>query len=304
MMDFQNAGPVGNMVRMLTQLRDPNRRCLAVVLTLVLTLAPADNPFADSPADELVDISYIHAVVFGTGTYSIRNRRMTMIKIPIGGTLRTPTPERAGWRWTVPTVLGYDDLSAVDSDIIDLFLPEHLLTVSAMPGVEYAYPVNRHWYLKPFVELGGGRDFSAKETFFLTQLGVRSLSVFELPGPWSLRLGAALRWAGEYQRNSKDHHGFGIVNLAVDVRRRLPLEVFRQQLDVGSYYIYERYLPRWTFGEAPDWRGLSLETREFGLSMGIAEGKKLFGFTVARVRVGYKSGGNLTGWTVGTEFPF
>ena len=46
------------------------------------------------------------------------------------------------------------------------------------------------------------------------------------------------------------------------------------------------------------------ELHEFGLSLGVPHGKKIFGINVRRVRVGYKKGGEFQGWTFGTEFPF
>ena len=113
-----------------------------------------------------------------------------------------------------------------------------------------------------------------------------------------------MRWAGEYQFDSRDELGFGIVNLGVDARRRLSWQVAGQRLDVGSYYLHERYLPRWTFGKAQDWVGRSRELHEFGLSAGVPEGWKVFGITFKRFRVGYKKGGEFRGWTFGTEFPF
>jgi len=257
-----------------------------------------------SDPDDLLNVSYIHAAILGTGTYSLNERRMTMLKLPFSWKQRPATPESVGWRWLAPTVLGYDDLSAVDSDIIESLLPDQLMTLSVMPGVEFIYPVNERWYLKPFVGIGGGRDFNLGETFFLTEFGVRSLSPFEFGQNWQLLVGAAVRWAGEYQYHSKDTNAFGIIDLGLDVRRNLPWKLFDQRLNLGTYYIYQRYLPEWRAGEADDWSNRALEVHEFGISLGVPSGRKFLGINVRRLRVGYTKGGQFQGWTFGTEFPF
>ena len=272
------------------------------LLALLLLAAPAQGREGD--LDDLLDVSYIHAAIFGTGTYALNNRRVTMLKIPFAWTQRPATPESVGWRWLAPVVLGSDDLSQLDSDIIEALLPDQLVTLSAMPGVEFIYPVNDSWYLKPFLEIGGGRDFSAEENFALTQLGVRSLSRWDLNERWAFRLGAALRWAGEYQFHSEDRTAFGIVDIGSDIRRSVPWRIFDQPANVGAYYLYQRFLPRWTFGEADDWEGRAIELHEFGLSLGVERGRRMLGIPVKRVRVGCKKGGQLQGWTIGTEFPF
>lgn len=274
-------------------------------LLLVLAACGATTSRAqEGDLEDLVDVSYIHAVVFPTGTYSVRNRRVTMLKVPFSWKERPATAERAGRRWLATTVLGYDDLSGVDSDFIARLLPDQLLTLSVMPGVELIYPAGRRWQVKPFVEVGGGHDFSYDESYALTQLGVRGLATYDLSDIWAVRLGLALRWAGEYVFDAKEGQGFGIVDVGLDVRRGLPWRLFDQRLDAGAYYIWERYLPEMTFGEAPDWRGRAVEVHEFGLSLGVPHGRRIFGIPVKRVRVGYKKGGKLQGWTFGTEFPF
>ncbi len=282
----------------------PVRIVLRSVLCLLLAGAGLSAQAAQRDPDDLINVSYIHAAVLGTGSYTLNDRRVTMLKLPLSWKQRAETPESLGWRWLAPVVFGYDDLSQVDSGIIDALMPDQLITLSVMPGLEMIFPVRRNWYLKPFVELGGGRDFRAEETFALAHLGLRSLSHFRLSERWRLQLGAGLRWAGEYQVHSEDTNAFGIAEVGLDVRRDLPWRLFDQRLDVGTYYVYQRYLPVMMMGDAVDWKNRAMELHEFGLSLGLEEGRKILGISVRRVRVGFKKGGKFQGWTVGTEFPF
>jgi hypothetical protein len=237
---------------------------------LWLSVAAAEAAGEESP--DLLDISYIHAAVLGTGTYQVKNRRLTMFRLPLSWKQRSATEDSPGWRWLFPVVLGYDDLGSIDSDIIESLLPDKLVTLSVMPGVEYVHPVTANFQVKPFAEIGGGRDFGADETFALLQFGVRSLWTSGLGRDWTILWGNALRWAGEHQFDSGDGEKFGIFDTGLDLRRRLPWRLFDQQLDLGAYYIYERFLPNWTLGETEDWQGRARELHEFGLSLGVPEG--------------------------------
>lgn len=255
--------------------------------------------------DELdVDVSYIYAAVLGSGTYKINGRRITMFRLPFGSSGPKPFGEVPDWQWLLPVVIGYDDLSNVDSDLIEALLPDRLVTLSALPGVEYRYPVSPRWVLKPFAQAGAGRDFTSNETIWMTRLGVRSLSLFDLDGAWRLQWGNAFSWAAEYQRNSGDRVRLSMLETGLDLRHDLPGALLGRPADVGVYYVYQKLIPQWRTSEAGDRRVETQDLNEIGISLGVRQPRRILGFDVQRVRVGYKAGGPFTGWTIGTEFPF
>ena len=86
-------------------------------LLILASSKGAAQPVALS--DEDLEVSYIYAAVLGTGTYQIKGRRLTMFRLPFSWAQHQATEETPGWKWLFPTVLGYDDLSNVDSDWID-----------------------------------------------------------------------------------------------------------------------------------------------------------------------------------------
>ena len=255
-------------------------------------------------SDDDLEVSYIYAAVLGTGTYQIKGRRLTMFRLPFSWTHRQTTEETPGLKWLFPTVLGYDDLSNVDSDWIDALLPDQLVTLTVLPGVEYIYPVSANWHVKPFVQLGLGRDFSSDETIAMTQFGIRNLSLFQFFNDWELRWGITLRWAGEYQFNSNDRNNLGIFDTGLDIRRNTPFTLFDTPVDMGAYYIFQRYVPEWRLSDAPDNKQEAVRVHEIGASLGLKRPHKFLGIPFQRVRVGYKEGDNIRGWTFGTEFPF
>lgn len=254
--------------------------------------------------EEEVEVSYIYAAVLGTGTYKVNGRRVSMFRLPISWTQRAPAATSAGWRWHLPVAVGYDDLGSLGSDWIEALLPDQLVTLTVLPGFEYIKPLSPRWQIKPFLHMGGGRDFSAGETVLMTQFGVRSLALFRLREKWALRWGNTLSWAGEYQLHSEDHSGFGIFESGLDLRRDLPFELNGRSLDVGTYYVYQRFMPKWSTSRTPDQDQKAILLHEVGLSFGLKQPFKLLGIELQRVRFGIKRGDGVRGWTIGTEFPF
>jgi len=255
-------------------------------------------------SEDNLEVSYIYAAVLGTGTYRIKDRRITMIRVPFSRALQKPTEESAGWKLLLPVVAGYDDLSNVDSDWVDALLPDKLVTLTFLPGIEYQYPVTPEWMLKPFVQAGAGRDFKSNETIYMAHLGIRSLSLFDIGDKWVLRWGNTLRWAAEHQVDSGDRLNLSIFETGLDVRRDLPIKFLERSTDMGAYYVFQRLTPRWRSSEAPDYRADATSLHEFGLSVGLKRPRKIIGMDFQRLRVGYKTGGSFRGWTIGTEFPF
>jgi len=254
--------------------------------------------------DQDLEVSYIYAAILGTGTYQIRGRRLTMLRLPFSWSKNKTEDIPSRWRWLLPAVLGYDDLGSVDSDIIDALLPDNLVTLTFLPGVEYRYPVTPNWEVKPFIQAGVGRDFSIDETIYMTQLGVRSLNLYEPANKWELRWGNTLRWAAEYQVESEDWLRLTIFETGLDARYELPVNIFNRRSDIGMYYIYQRLVPKWTSTRTTDFRADSRSLNEIGISLGFKAPHKLLGIDVQRLRVGYKTGGSFEGWTLGTSFPF
>lgn len=255
-------------------------------------------------SDQDLEVSYIYAAILGTGTYQIKGRRLTMLRVPFSWSKNDTETVPAKLRWLLPVVLGYDDLGSVDSDIIDALLPDNLKTLTFLPGVEYRYPVSSNWDVKPFIQAGVGRDFSIDETIYMTQLGIRSLTLYEPANKWELRWGNTLRWAAEYQVESEDQLRLTIFETGLDARYELPFTVLNRRSDIGVYYIYQRLTPKWTSTRASDYRADARSLNEIGISLGFKTPHKLLGIDVQRFRIGYKTGGSFEGWTLGTSFPF
>jgi len=280
-----------------------------VVGALLLIVAAIDPPRlrAETPvaySEEDLKVSYIYSAVMGSGTYVVDGRRITMFRLPFTWTQRKATEDGHGWKWLLPVVVGYDDLGNVDSDWIEALRPEQLVVMSFLPGIEYVRPVGDRWQIKPFLQTGAGRDFNTDETILMTQLGLRTLALYKPAEGWELRWGNGLRWAGERQINAGIDLGFGVFETGLDLRRNTPFPVFGSGADWGAYYVFQRFMPRWTAAKAPDLNQKATSLHEFGLSIGLKQPRKIMGIPLQRFRLGYKWGDQLSGWSIGTDFPF
>ena len=278
-------------------------KIVSLALAALATTAQAAQAQGSQFGDD-IDVSYLYAAVMGTGTYTIKGRRITMLRLPLSMTFREATETQSGYRVQLPIVFGYDDLTNVGSDIIESLLPDQLVTLTALPGIETIHPIAPNWQLKPFAQLGGGRDFTFGETFAMTHLGVRTRAQFEVTDEWDVLLGTAARFAAEYQFDSEDSTSFGVFEAGVEGRRELPFRVDGDAVDLGAYYVLQSFVPEWRIGRAPELSQNARDLHEFGLSFGFKRRDQILGLPFHRFRIGFKKGGSFQGWTIGLDFPF
>ncbi len=254
------------------------------------------------PEAEQVEVSYIYAAVMGTGTYKINGRRITMLNIPLSYTQREMTQERAGLEWCMPLVLGYDEVT--EQDWFGDLLEEDLVTLTALPGLQYQLPLDETWTLKPFGNLGAGHDFAGAETVWMGVLGLGALATWRYPQGWELRWGGAFQAAGEYQHKSHHRTSFGLLASGVDLRWTTPLVLSGRRVDTGIYYIFQHFIPEWDIDQLRPRESEVGVLHEFGVSIGLKKPFTVLGVDFARIRVGYSRGSGVRGWTFGTDFPF
>ena len=279
--------------------------CAAVVWILLIGCGIAVPVKAQPPAEfdlEDVDVSYIYAAVMGSGSYKIDGRRITMLRLPFSWTQRPMTEEQKGIKWYLPVIVGNDSVEG--SDWFDELFPDNLVTLTIMPGFEYQLPISPRWTLKPFAYAGVTHDFVTDEVVLLGVAGLSSLTRFDLDEDWELRWGNKLRFAAEHQVKSDFRTNFGIFETGFDLRRGTGWMVYGREVDVSSYYRFQHYIPEWDATSAPDRQSELENVHELGFSVGLKKPRKLFGITFNRVRLGYKKGGDIRGFTIGGEFPF
>jgi hypothetical protein len=277
----------------------------ALVAGMALLLAPEIFAQASAPNVNIEDlnVSYIYAAVMGSGSYKIEDRRISMLRIPFAYMQRQVTEEKAGLKWNLPVVLGYDALNY--PELINQLFDDELMTLTLLPGLEYQRRLNEPWLLKPFANLGAGYDFTRNETVLMGMMGLRVLGTWVYEDHSEFRLGTSARFAAEYQIQSYNRSSFGLIESGVDYRRDMRFRIFKRAANAGIYYRVQWLLPDWNIDKNAD--GVNVDIgliHEFGGSIGFKNPFKVLGFTISRVRTGFKFGDGVRGWTIGTEFPF
>lgn len=276
---------------------------LIILFSLAWFLPQSVVAQTDDSLDDLADVSYIYSAVMGTGTYKIEDRRISMLRVPFAWTQRKLTEQQPGIKWTLPVVLGYDALNY--PDWLSRFLDDELVTLTAMPGFEVMQAYNDVWVFKPFGNLGLGYDFTRNETILMGVLGLRMLGTWNYDDASELRVGTSMRYAAEYQIQSDRGTGFSMFEGGIDYRRDAYLRLFERKTNGGVYYRAQLFLPSWRVGNQSDGTGTELVLiHEIGASVGLQKPFSILGIPISRVRMGYKFGQNVRGWTFGTEFPF
>lgn len=271
------------------------------VLGLILFPAAAGAQ-AGTPLEKL-RVSYIYSAVMGTGTYKIDNRRISMLRIPFAYTQHELTEEQSGLKWHAPVVVGYDALNY--PDWLSRFVDDELATLSILPGIEVMSRATDIWVVKPFANLGGGYDFVREETILMGVVGLRALGTWVYTDRSEFRVGTSARYAVEYQIRSSRQTAFTMFEAGVDYRRDIHLNVFAHDTNAGVYYRAQLFLPDWELVETVE----NIESRvglihEVGASVGLQKPRKILGIPISRVRMGFKFGDDVRGWSIGTEFPF
>ncbi|MFC4993859.1 hypothetical protein [Rubritalea tangerina] len=159
-------------------------RFLQYFLLYLLCSIPvlSQDAINDLPAEP----NYIYAAVLGTGVYRVEDATLTTVRLPFSYTLDTEEEDK--WRLLLPVVIGYASLDP--DDIIDRWIPTNLGTLSFIPGIEYRYPINDTFTLKPFAQVGGGYDFENNIWSGLVVGGTRALWKKPLNSHWQMQLGS------------------------------------------------------------------------------------------------------------------
>jgi hypothetical protein len=276
---------------------------LAVLLAATMFASPvmAQGLEAVEFDEDDFAVSYSYAAVMGTGTYKIHGRRITMLQIPVAITQREMSEEQFGMKWYLPVTIGYDQVN--DNSWLENIFEEELVTLTAMPGFEAQLPLDDVWTLKPFGKLGGTYDFTREEFIVLGVVGLRARGTWRFDDGSEFRWGGGLQLAGEYQFETYVSHGFSILETGVDYRRDTGFNLLERKVNAGVYYHFQHYAPIWDIAETPIRDSEIHDLHEFGVSVGLKRPRKIFGFSVERVRIGYKTGTGFEGWTFGTDFP-
>lgn len=266
--------------------------CLLAALVVVLFVAGSAPTRAQQAEPEEIDyVNYAFATQLGSGVYKVGDQTVQIYRIPISHPLRRAGERPWGLKLRFPVTLGFYDFKV--RDIIDDGLPEDVNTLTVAAGVEFDFPITRHWNLRPIGEFGVAKDFSGGQQSYVYSAGLKSRAVF----PWrkyDFILGNKLVWAGQSAPSVILADDFAKLDNGFEVRHPLPLRISGHVVDVGIFFenfIYFDTLQFLVPGEDP---AEITYQYEIGFTFGTKGPWKLWLIRVPRIGLSYRFGDELT----------
>lgn len=246
-------------------------------------------------------VNYIYAAVLGTGFYDLNGRQIAVVRMPFS-TGKYDLSEDTHWRVIYPVAVGYENIGE-DNDF-EKWIPSEILSVTAVPGVEFFYAPDETWLVKPFLQLGLGRDFTQDKTTSLLIAGSRILGDMYKSELWDITLGSSLQWAGEHMQHTDQYSSFAMFEAGMDFKRHLPVKVFNRRLNMSFFGVWQHFFLQRNNND-PLAKVVDVDNLlKLGFSLGLNKPKKVLGFKVDTVSVGLSFGKNSYALTFGTGFPF
>ncbi|SMF57874.1 hypothetical protein SAMN02745866_03726 [Alteromonadaceae bacterium Bs31] len=272
------------------------------LLALLCASLAAQAQNASVQLIEDIPVNYIYAAVLGTGFYDLNGKRITVVRMPFSSKRFEAKPEGSQWRILAPVAVGYENMGE-DNDW-EMWVPNEVLTLSVIPGAEYFYQPSEKVLVKPFLQLGLGRDYSRHESTNLGIAGVRVLADLYEGRLWQFQLGNSLQWAGEKIQHREQYSSFGLYELGLNFKRQLPVKVLNRQLNLGSYVLWQHFFNQKN-SSYPLVKPVNIDNLlQLGFTLGLSRPYSILGIGFETVSIGFSIGENGHAISLGTGFPF
>ena len=244
------------------------------------------NPYAAV----LEDVNYGFATYLGSGIYSAADQNVQVFQIPFSYQLFGIEEKKWGLNLTLPVTVGYYDFNL--DDIINEGFPEEISTFSFVPGLQFEFPVLKHWKLLPFFDLGIAKNLSNGDSSNLYSYGL--LSYFDHPfKKLTFTLGNRLLFARQKRRDNSHVSDFGAFETSLDFRfRQFPL--FKKHLgDISVYYANYQYFDSLDFIFPGNRVVKVIKQNEVGITFGVQIKKKTKYIDIPRIGLAIRKGDGL-----------
>jgi len=274
--------------------------CLLVLLGVIASGGTRPAFAGEDPGDLF---NYSFAVWLGSGFYKVNDadKKLAVLRVPARYSLR-PTQidasapvDRLGFRLLLPAVVAYQEETETDLDFG---------AFAFVPGLEIDIPVNKYWTLKPFGQLGAGKDTAGGTFQYIYGGGIKSLVsvswrkfVFGIGNSWVA--------AEDKDASSHDTKGFSLFNAGLDIRHPTNFTLFDRQLDIGGYFVVNYFKNNVDILGADGNTSKIKTLYEVGLTFGVKEPVDIWMVSFDRVGIDYRWGDEgLRGIGFNLGFPF
>ncbi len=220
------------------------------------------------------------------------------IRMPFGYTIIPPENRPWGLRLRLIVYAGIYDLGFNDPEAPDL----RFQSLAATPGVEFLVPVGRGWTLKPFTEIGYGRNFDDDLDFGVWSVGMRTLTEWQ-PSRIHWRIGTMVQYFSTFKSDFELSDDFFELQIGLDVGLPLGFQIKGSDAFLSPYAIRRQYID--ALIERSEGEAIKIEyDNEVGLAFGARPRIKLWFVTLPRIGIGYRWGPDVDGWRISFGFPF
>jgi hypothetical protein len=209
--------------------------CLVVFWGLASLCLCTEINAADANADLRGGINFAYASWVGTGYYRVGDRNALILR---GRLARPLLKSHAQREWELDLLLqgtiGFYDFLTADTDVA---------AATAVPGLMLTYPVRENWWLKPFGQIGVGKDFSDGDTVLIGAAGIKSLAAFSQANGAVWELGNSLMFADNSDSSdTPSDDGFSMFEIGLNRRSPIDYRVLGQPTDLNLFFIYTEFI--------------------------------------------------------------
>jgi hypothetical protein len=242
----------------------------------------------------------IHPFAFGFsgGDSAAPETRVYDVRIPASFKVFSADDDDWGLRLRLILYAGVYNFTVEEATDLDL----RFQSLAATPGVEFLLPVGGGWILKPFAEIGYGRDFDNALDFGVWSVGMRTIATWPVK-KFHLSFGTKIQYLSTFAGDFELADEFGEIRLGFDARHPLPFTLGGSRGDLSLFVIRRQYIDAFIGRENLDPLEISY-TNEIGFTFGTTPKIKLWIVKLPRIGIGYRWGPNSKGVRLNFGFPF
>jgi hypothetical protein len=250
--------------------------------------------------DEATDfINYAYATWIGTGAYVINKRRVYVIRLYVPIQLLQTDDERLSLHLLLPLSFGFHDFDFLPEN----FSPDNFASFSFVPGLELRYGITDRWWVKPFGQIGFGKDFSGGDAALIYGGGVGTLYVIPVRR-LDIGLGGKLTMARQNIFGGGIDNGFSMLELGLDLTHPLFTAGKGRRYDGGLFFIYTPFVDDLDIIFAfPDQRRIRT-LYQLGFHVGVDPPFDLRLFKLERFGITFLAGDSMGAIKLNSGFPF
>ncbi len=270
---------------------------LAVFINLISICLCIGKNAAAANADLRGGINYAYSTWVGTGYYRVGDRNALILR---GRLTRPLLKSHAQREWELDLLLqgtiGFYDFLTADTDVA---------AVTAVPGLMLTYSVRENWWLKPFGQIGVGKDFSDGDTVLIGAAGIKSLAAISQANGAVWELGNSLMFADNSDSSDTPlDDGFSMFEIGLNRRSPIDYRVLGQPTDLNLFFIYTEFINDLEFFQV-DFTDTRLKRiYKFGFAFTAEEKFSIMGIKFGGAGLNVSLGDNYFGIGFLTGFPF